>query len=320
MKLFSNTSCSLIFGGRTYSLNCGDQRFKQGYQLLVAGKDEEFISLLAKTQERAFVEKEQGFTFEDDKIFYKSFEINGALKTKIQSMMRDKLGLTPFVNFMERASKNASRKSALELFDFLSYRELAITLEGTFLPYKGVNEDYWSVHGNPNTVVLQGETDTRGRLKNTIGATIEVERSSVDDDRQECSSNGLHVGSLSYSQSFGSRIVMVEVCPSDAVAVPTDCSFQKLRVCKYKVLSDYVSEIMAPVVEVNSSEIKELRAPESVKDKVRRYISNKITSGEEEISIRKIANALKDGTTQALVNQIVSEMGYFVWPDGCFHI
>ena len=31
---------------------------------------------------------------------------------------------------------------------------------------------------------------------------------------------------------------MVEFDPEDAVSVPTDCGFQKLRVCKYKVVAD----------------------------------------------------------------------------------
>ena len=36
---------------------------------------------------------------------------------------------------------NPSETSREELYDFLSYRELPITSEGTFIAYKGVGED-----------------------------------------------------------------------------------------------------------------------------------------------------------------------------------
>ena len=47
-------------------------------------------------------------------------------------------------------------------------------------------------------------------------------------------------------------MLVVEFDPEDAVSVPTDCDFQKLRVCKYKVVSDITDtkiELSKPVYE-----------------------------------------------------------------------
>ena len=52
---------------------------------------------------------------------------------------------------------------------------------------------------------------------------------------------GLHVGSYDYANGWAGqdgRLLMVEFDPQDAVSVPTDSNFQKLRVSKYKVVAD----------------------------------------------------------------------------------
>lgn len=310
MITFSNQIIKLIKDGRVYSLSQGDPRFKAGYKLLVDKTEDEFISLLSESAEKSAVKEVEGFRVERDSIFYKSFEIQGCLKTKIQSLIKEGLSLIPFVKFMEKASKNPSRQALTELWDFLNYRELAITLDGNFIAYKGVNNDYFSHYGNKKTVVLKGRVDDCGRIYNGIGETIEVERNQVDDDRNNECSFGLHAGSLEYSGAIGTRRILVEIDPADAVSVPTDCSFQKLRCCKYKVLADYKEEIQSPVVSLKGG-ISAVEPPLSLRDKVRRYIMNKIQSGESVVSVRKIAKAIGQ-VTQAQVAQIVAEQGYSI--------
>ena len=41
-----------------------------------------------------------------------------------------------------------------------------------------------------------------------------------------------------WSRRVQGSLLLVEFDPQDAVSVPTDCSFQKLRVSKYKVIAD----------------------------------------------------------------------------------
>ena len=158
---------------------------------------------------------------------------------RVMAFMRDKLSYYPIANYIARKMKNPSARAIQEMYNFLEHRGMSLTAKGTFIAYKGVSPDFWSIMGNKNTVVLSGEVSADGKILNTIGAMIEVERSSVDDDFRQGCSHGLHVGSLEYAKGWGQRVVLVEVDPADVVSVPSDCSCQKLRCCKYTVLAEY---------------------------------------------------------------------------------
>ena len=110
------------------------------------------------------------------------------------------------------------------------------------LGYKGVREDHFSCSGNLTTRVISGHVDGQGRIRNQVGDYLEVERSDVDDNREVGCSSGLHVGSFDYAKGFGSMTKLVEFNPKDAVSVPSDCDYQKLRVCAYTVLEEYENE------------------------------------------------------------------------------
>ena len=158
---------------------------------------------------------------------------------RVMAFMRDKLSYKPIANYIVRKMKNPSSRAIREMYNFLEHRGMPLTLRGTFIAYKGVTTDFWSINGNVETVVLQGEVDSTGRLLNKVGATIEVERSSVDDDFRQGCSHGLHAGSLSYAKGWGQRVVLVEIDPADVVSVPEDCNCQKLRCCKYTIVGEY---------------------------------------------------------------------------------
>jgi hypothetical protein len=163
----------------------------------------------------------------------------------------------PLTNFITRLQSNPSANSVNELYSFMSYKSLANTPEGKILGYKGVQSNYWSSTGNADTIVLQGETNDRHQILNEVGATIEVARRCVDDNKDNHCSFGLHVGSYDYANEWAGesgRLLVVEFDPADAVSVPTDCDFQKLRVSKYKVISDITDtrkELNRPVYEAN---------------------------------------------------------------------
>ena len=120
-----------------------------------------------------------------------------------------------------------------------------------------MQSDFWSTTGNADTIVVQGKTNERHQILNEVGSTIEVARRCVDDNKDNHCSFGLHVGSYDYANGWAGesgRLLVVEFDPQDAVSVPTDCDFQKLRVCKYKVVSDITDtrkEINKPVYEPN---------------------------------------------------------------------
>jgi 23S rRNA U2552 (ribose-2'-O)-methylase RlmE/FtsJ len=249
---------------------------------------------LNPTEIKKDVIKHQNFEVVGETVLYQGEELPPALITKVLSIVRDGLPLEHFEKFWQRLEKNPSSSSVNELIDFLSYKELPITEDGCFIAYRGVNSDYYSVNGNTNTKVLQGQVDDQGRILNAIGETIEVSRRQVDDNRDIGCSYGLHVGSLDYASSWGPKVIVVKVDPADVVSVPKDCSCQKCRVSKYEVLYDFVGEITASVVG-DDGEDDVVTSDENERtefvSKVDNYLQRKIEEGYEEVTVRQIQNS-----------------------------
>lgn len=159
------------------------------------------------------------------------------LTNKLTALYDKRIDMERYVNFVRNVYLNPNPDSIAELFDFLSYKELPITQNGTFIAYKGVREDLYSVNANKQTRVLSGVVDDYGHIKNSLNTKIAVHTEDVDPDRRNECSNGLHVGSYDYASQWGSVVLAVEVNPRYVISVPMDCSFQKCRVSQYKVLT-----------------------------------------------------------------------------------
>ena len=245
----SENSLTIFWEGKPYTLRSDHPNFKLARQAIFDARYDELGDLLdiAKAVEN-FVEGD--IEVRD--------RLHGVVVDKLLEMLRAGMkDSAPLVNFITRLQANPSANSVNELYSFLSYKQLASTPEGMVYGYKGVQKDYWSSTGNADTIVLQGETNGRHQILNEVGATIEVARRCVDDNKDNHCSFGLHVGSFDYADNWAGedgRLLLVEFDPADAVSVPTDCDFQKLRVSKYKVISDITDtrkELNKPVYEAN---------------------------------------------------------------------
>jgi len=181
-------------------------------------------------------------TVNGNDVMYKGHKVNMTVAKTLVGMISEGLkDITPWTKHIELLMQNPNSKSREELYDFLSYKGLPIDENGYVYGYRGVDSQLWSLSGNTQTIVLQGTTDVNGKILNAIGATIEVDRGSVDGDRDRGCSNGLHIGSFDYAKSWAGsngRVILVKFNPKDAVSVPSDCEFQKLRVCKYEVVKE----------------------------------------------------------------------------------
>jgi len=272
MKLLSKNAISIILGGKRYTIRFDDPRFARGNDLLDKNDLLGFVELCRSSIAKAsFANSNHGSVVEEGKkVFYdlnfqkegmpSRVEVVGCLADKIQRLLYYNLSLEPMELFMERICLNNDPQACWDTFDFLSYKELPITARGTFLGYKGIGNNCYSIMGNTSTRVLQGTTDETGHILNRVGDTIEIEREDVCSDRHIHCGPGLHIGSLSYARGWGQRTVIVEVDPADVVSVPLDYSCQKMRACKYRVVDDFHSEIMAPLAEVseNGSSVSEV--------------------------------------------------------------
>lgn len=167
----------------------------------------------------------------DGQVYCNGEQVHNCISERILTMLNEGIDFAPMVKFLENLMSNPSFNSRKQLYDFLSHKNLPITDDGCFLAYKTIRSDWYDKYS--------------GTIKNSIGSTIKIDRSLVDDNSNSHCSHGLHVGALSYAgpggwyNSSNDRVIIVKVNPRDAVAVPGDHSFTKLRVCEYSVVCEY---------------------------------------------------------------------------------
>ena len=119
--------------------------------------------------------------------------------------------------FMQNLIDNPSKRAIDELYLFLEHK-MPITPEGTFIAYKGLREDYYSITSG-KLELLHGKVDEQGHIFNGIGETIECVRNNVCDNKDISCSTGLHAGSKEYATGFAQgKVVRVEINPKDGDA------------------------------------------------------------------------------------------------------
>lgn len=158
----------------------------------------------------------------------------------ILDMVKQGFPFEPMLNFLDNMSQNPSDHAIVELFDFMENKHMPITMDGHFLAYKAVNPNFKDIYS--------------GKFDNSVGNVCSVPRGQVDGNRENGCGKGLHVGAIDYAKSYGginldedgdndggNQLMICKVNPRDVVSVPTDCKFQKLRTCRYEVVSKFDS-------------------------------------------------------------------------------
>lgn len=183
--------------------------------------------------------KQAGVDYQNGVVYYNGKELHSSLARRIVEIANDGLPIEGMLKFLENLMQNPSSNSVNQAYTFLENKHLAITEDGCFLAYKAVRSDYLDKHS--------------GTFDNSPGQIHEIERNQVDDNIENECSFGFHVGGLDYSGPGGSfhgggdKTVIVKVNPKDVVAVPRDYNFQKMRVCRYEVVGDYVCPMRTAV-------------------------------------------------------------------------
>lgn len=253
----SDDSITVFWEGKPYTVRNDNANYHPLRKALFEARYEDVGQYLdLKKAVEDFVDGD--VEIKDEVVYYKGFRLAGVVVDKLLEMLRSGLqDSSPLVSYIKRLMENPSSNSIEQLYTFLGYKSLPITPEGKVLGYKGVKADFYSSTGNADTVVLQGTTNENHQIFNGVGETIEVQRRCVDDNKDNHCSHGLHIGSFDYADGWSGedgKLLLVEFDPQDAVSVPDDCSFQKLRVSKYTVvadLSDCKRELNDAVYEYN---------------------------------------------------------------------
>jgi hypothetical protein len=173
----------------------------------------------------------------NDQVYYNGEVVDHSVATRILQLIKEDQPVQYLINFLDKLFQNISWNSRQQGFRFLEHKNLPICPDGDFLAYKTVSSDYLDKFS--------------GTISNHVGAVIDWrhKRHLISDDPSSHCSQGLHVGALSYAGPGGwynnvnDKVVIVKVNPADMVSVPNDHSYQKMRVCRYEVIADYVAPL-----------------------------------------------------------------------------
>jgi len=219
-----NNSVVLLFDGKTFNIHRDDFRYP------------DIANCIRKNQLNKIpkiVDMEAAFSYKGLKLIDGQLEIKGEklptdLNDMVMSYRKDGIPFDSIIKFWGKLKQNPSYDTRSRLFEFITSNKLLLTDDGCFVGYRGVTEDFKDGHSR--------------KFDNKPGKVCKMPRSAVDDNPNNSCSNGLHIGSYSHANGFGSRMVAVKVDPVDVVVVPNHCSTQKMRVCKFKVLEEVSNE------------------------------------------------------------------------------
>jgi hypothetical protein len=164
-------------------------------------------------------------------VFFNGEAIHNSVVDAIYEYRAAGLNIKPIVKFLENLMENPSASSIEQLWRFVENHKLPLTEDGHLLAYKCVRKDY--------------KDKFSGKISNTIGSLIKMDRNKISDDARYHCAQGLHVGGLAYSgpegwySGHGDKCIIVKVNPKNVVCVPYDHESTKIRVCEYEVVKDY---------------------------------------------------------------------------------
>lgn len=232
----SNDAVLLVVGGTKISVARGEPHFQYLREALISEKWDAVEDHLTA---RSSLEKWAGGRFkvgEGDDVLFDGQPVEPSLIKRARRMVGAGEDPSRLFKFWELLQQNPSSRSVAQLWNFLDREGIPLDEEGYILAYKAVRSDFKDIY--------------TGTLLNTVGAKIDVPRNRVSDDPDVGCHFGLHVGSKEYAEAYagshGSAVMVIcRASPADVVCVPRDCSFQKVRLCKYEVVGLHVGGLMS---------------------------------------------------------------------------
>ena len=259
----NNGSVNAFVGGKPYTFNKSHENYDKLLAYLENGNVEHFEASydIASTVEHycdGYVHVENG------ELSWQGITMPELFTDRILQMRREGFNIDPMLNFLDNMNDNPSDQAIVELFDFMQNKHLPITDDGHFLAYKAVSPDFKDIY--------------TGNIDNSLGEEVSIERSKVDSNRSKHCSAGLHVGAIDYVKSYGgidldedndggNQIVICKVNPADVVSVPSDAKFQKLRTCRYEVVSLF-NDIFETSVHMTDMGVKKVERTDSWKHEI----------------------------------------------------
>lgn len=190
---------------------------------------------------RRFARISDRVSLRGDTIHYEGVPLYNRLTETIVKFYKQNKDFGYLVAFLENLMLNPIEHSREQLYEFLELHDFVITRDGNFLAYKGLNDDFTSIHNGYG--VVNGVEVANGNLDNSPGNFLEMPREKVTHDPTVACSFGFHAGTYEYASSFGRRVVLVEINPRDVASVPNDSNHQKIRCSRYEVVEEVENKL-----------------------------------------------------------------------------
>lgn len=245
------TNITVFHGGKVFVAHSSHPHFNE-IREGVLSDDPDVLRLfdLSTTAATKFDRLSERVTVANQRLYFDGVEVDNALANQVVRFINDDVeDWRPLVSFFDNVMQNPQEHSREQLYEWLTRHQFTITDDGMIVGYKGVaqvdDETFQSI--SSGTAIVNGEVQT-GRISQKIGDIVEMPRDQVAFDPSEGCSTGLHVGNYRYANGFArGALLEVHVNPRDVVSVPTDSNWEKVRVCRYKVVGTLESEYTTPV-------------------------------------------------------------------------
>lgn len=226
-NIVTNETITIVINGVTHTIKHGAPNFKIVREA-IKNKNKQAVRQAISLEGAVEVWSKGLFKLDGEAAYFNGELLPPQITDRLLTMKGLGEDPQPLINFWIRLQNNPSMRSVEQLYPFLEHQGIAIQPDGTFLAYKGVNPNYTDKY--------------TGTVDNKPGAINEMNRNKVSDDPNRGCHYGYHVGAFNYASSFASDNGVVVVCqvdPADVVCIPIDNSYQKMRVCKYRVLGNH---------------------------------------------------------------------------------
>ncbi len=220
-------SVTIILDGEVFEIFKSDDYWDEVIKAIDSNDEEAIRNMVDKISVVKNEIDNNDWKIDGTNILYKGKSVEPVIEQKILDFIDSGTPLQHLLRFYERLEGNLSFSARANLFKFVEQTHIPITPDGMMIMYKVVRADRYDKYS---------ET-----IKYEDGEVIEINRSECDDDPDSACSIGLHCGSKEYIKWYGSHGDVVIAClvdPKDVVVVPKDHSYQKIRLCKLKVLQE----------------------------------------------------------------------------------
>lgn len=234
------SNLSAVIDGKLYPVDDSHEHFEDLVQAAVDNDEEGFLALFdssARAEDKFAVLSER-VRVANSRVYVDGFEVSDVYADTLVEFLDDDVSDSDreaLVNFLSKVYSNVSEGIRENLSRWLKAENFTILPNGNILGYRGLRDNYTSVHAGPG--IVNGER-VNGHLDNSVGNVLEIDADLVENDPSRGCASGLHVGTYEYAKGWSPNgvVVSVEVDPRHVRSVPFQCSSSKMRVSKYRVL------------------------------------------------------------------------------------